>query len=185
MQKTTNAGFLKRIGAMLLDCSIYFVIITIPLCFIMLGFSSEMPVLTTLNAVAYVFVVFFLGGVLHLVYAVYFISNLGGTLGKLAFGLRIVDQKTGKYIDKKTAFYRAFAGYTFSSQLFGLGYLQILRNTKNLAWHDELFNTKVVTKASPILGVGLLIISSIMFVILVGFILTSLVTSPALNTIFQ
>ena len=109
----------------------------------------------------------FIGGVIQIFYHVYFVTNYGGAIGKLLFGLKIVDANTNELIDKKRALYRYIAGYPFSGVFFGLGFFRIIKHENNLAWHDELFNTKVVGSNKDAMGYLSLFMLLIVFIALV------------------
>ena len=126
-----------------------------------LGYFS---VTSSLNLICYVIGFLLVFGLIRLGYSIYFISHFGGTLGKLIFNLKIVDNNTNELISNKRAFYRLFIGYAFSFQFVAWGFLRIIKNSNKLTWHDELFDTKVVSKGSAFSGVitfvGLLILTS-------------------------
>ncbi len=161
--QSNNAGFLVRLFATLTDSLIELFIFVLGLYGFILMLNVENFVTSTLNLLLYFLLFILLTGVIRLYYTLYFISNFGGTIGKLLFNLNIVDSITGEYISMKRAFYRSFIGYAFSMQFFGWGFLRILKSANNkLAWHDELFNTKVISKGTSISGfmvfIGLLML---------------------------
>jgi len=75
----------------------------------------------------------------------YLTSKFGGNLGKLLTGLKVVS-KNGSYLPFKKALFRATIGYTFSTLLFGLGYLNIITDFQKRAWHDKTIGSYVVKK---------------------------------------
>ena len=94
-----KASVLHRLIAGMIDFSILFIIILLPVFYLL---SAEIP-MQLLNRL--VFVIFFL-----IVYSLLYpfiisllVSRLGGTLGKMFTGTRIVDNE-----DRKLSFKRAF-----------------------------------------------------------------------------
>jgi uncharacterized RDD family membrane protein YckC len=69
----------------------------------------------------------------------------GATIGKLAFGLRIVDHKGRVPIGLSRAFLR-LAAYSVSSVTLGMGHLLIVLRPDRRALHDILAGTWVVKK---------------------------------------
>ena len=140
------AGYQRRFVAYLIDVLIITNVLTLPLILIALGFKNELPEYTVLNFVSYLLAIVFLSGLLKTLYHVYFISTYGATPGKLLLGIEIVESDNNKWLDKKLAFYRYIAGYSFSIQFFGYGFFKMIKHPQNLAWHDQLFNTRVILK---------------------------------------
>ena len=70
----------------------------------------------------------------------------GQTLGKMAFGLRVV-KKNGKRISILDALLRNVFGYTIS-QIFLLGYVWAALDRERQAWHDKMAGTVVVDERS-------------------------------------
>lgn len=83
----------------------------------------------------------------YVVYALinaYLTSKLGGTIGKMIVGTKVVDH-SGKLISFKMAVFRNIIGYTVSGTIAYLGFIWILVDKKNhRAWHDLIANTYVV-----------------------------------------
>ncbi len=190
-----NAGFLRRFIAYYIDLLIYLVLFTVPFYLMLKEAVNKVNTFvpkpyvgqdTTdilelvanfapfINIFVFACVFFLLGAIAWLFYQVYFVSHFGGTIGKLVCGLRIKDSRTDANLDSKTAFYRSYPGYMFSSAFFGLGYLRIIKNDQNLAWHDELFNTKVVKEGSILPGVISFVLLAVILGSLIGVIFTIL-----------
>ena len=131
------------------------------------------------SRIALIACIFILYNILMIIYTLFFVGKFGGTLGKLLFGMKIVDRDSGEAIGIKRAFLRTYLGYTFSSQFFGLGYWRIVKHPEKLAWHDELFNTKVVITRGPLLG----IIVSIVFPVLSAIVIYNVIASVLLPSI--
>lgn len=92
-------------------------------------------------------------------YYVILTNKFGGTVGKLIFQLRVVEENSTKFIDKKTAFYRTVLGYIFSGKFFGLGFYQTIRHKDKRAWHDELFETRVISIKDSWMGYAVFALS--------------------------
>lgn len=151
-----NGGLLIRFIAYMIDVLLFSVLFFAPLYLLLTGLEDRMmadPVGPIINIVTFVILFVLLWGVLFVLYQVFFISKFGGTLGKLACGMKVHDYDSGEKLDKKTAFYRFTAGYAFSSGFFGLGFWRIIKHDQNLGWHDELFGTKVEKTSSFIPGI--------------------------------
>jgi len=179
--KSNNAGFGIRLFSTLIDSLIEITLFVLGLYSFVLMLSIDNFVASTLNFVLYIILFIFSFGILRLVYSIYFISIFGGTLGKLIFNLKIVDQQTEQLISKKRAFYRLLIGYAFSVQFIGLGFFRIIKNSNKLGWHDELFNTKVIVKGSPYSGVVMFVSLLLLVMFLMSRIVTSLENSKYLD----
>jgi len=168
-----NGKFIERLLANILDFQIITAVILIP---------SLLPRMLTGRSVLdmsmffYYVSVFLLSAPLGALYSTILISKFGGTLGKLLFGLRVENRDSNELIDKKRAFYRSTLGYIFSGQIFGLGFWRIIRNEENLAWHDELFFTKVLKHKKGVLGYVAILIMFVLLGALIFFIFQSMAT---------
>jgi uncharacterized RDD family membrane protein YckC len=67
----------------------------------------------------------------------------GGTPGKLAMRMRIVDAKTEKPISDYQIFLRV-GGYFVSGTVFGLGFIWIAFSKRRQGWHDYIAGTAVI-----------------------------------------
>lgn len=165
MGEHITAGFFRRFFATLLDMQIFLVLVSLPALYLLgvlvgdisqAGLESALIIRNVANLITYIFVAMLFGQIVFMALSIYFITKYGGTLSKLLFGLRIVNQSNTN-LDLKTAMYRTLVGYAFSSAFCGLGYFRMLRTkNSNLAWHDELFNTKVVINKSPFIGIAVM-----------------------------
>jgi uncharacterized RDD family membrane protein YckC len=81
-------------------------------------------------------------GFLALVYAVYFTGTTGQTLGKLVYGLRVVDTG-GRPPGYLRAAGRAALG-TLGVVVAGLGLLPVLFDPARRAFHDRVLHTRVI-----------------------------------------
>jgi len=171
-----TAGFFRRYFATMLDFSINMSISFVP--FLFTTFSvveayikspSSFNVISLILPIVFLFImpigIFF--------YSWYFTHKFGGTIGKILFVLRIVDEG-GSYIDKSTAFWRMTAGRAVSSSFFGLGYFWAFRKKEDLTWHDRFLGTKVLTVGNPIWGIVALVLLKILFVVLSVYFITGI-----------
>jgi uncharacterized RDD family membrane protein YckC len=154
----TNAGFLRRFFATITDSLLSLSVIA--LCYLIFAsiVSGKEIVSLVVNGVTVLFTYYAIVPVLIVLINAYLIAHFGGTIGKLLFGIRIVDYTTNEHISMKTALWRMTAGYAFSGVLLCLGFWRIISNPEKLGYHDDLFNTKVVKVASPAAGVLSLLI---------------------------
>jgi len=79
---------------------------------------------------------------LALVYAVYFTGTTGQTLGKIVFGLRVVDT-AGRPPGYLCAAGRAALG-SAGVVLAGLGLVPVLFDPARRAFHDRVLHTRVI-----------------------------------------
>lgn len=163
----TNAGFFPRSLAIMFDNFfnnlILFVIPTYFFAQQLRKFETVDPILPIVNFITYFFVAILFGSLIVAAYNIYFTARFGGSLGKIIFGLKILDRDTDNFIDYKTVLYRMLVGYSFSGAFFGLGFLRVIKNSNNLAWHDELFNTRVSKTGSIVFGVLALLLTMAIF----------------------
>ena len=174
MDKSKTAGFFRRYFAQVLDTFIGMSITIVP--FFVLTFSAVTAYIKSpmeLNPLSLVppVALLFLMPIVIFFYSWYFTHKFGGTIGKLLFGLRIVDG-SGAYIDKATAFWRMTVGYTISSTFLGLGYFWAFRKKEDLTWHDRFLGTKVLTVGKPIWGIVALVLLKILFIVLLVYFVT-------------
>ena len=72
-------------------------------------------------------------------------DSLGGTLGKRAVGIRVVDERTGDVPGFGSGFIRTLVSIG-SGLALGLGYLWAAWDDKGQTWHDKAAGTLVVRK---------------------------------------
>ena len=78
------------------------------------------------------------------VYQVIMDVKFGGTIGKLALGLRVQNADTGANLSWLEAFLREVVGRVLSSLVLGLGYLWVIWDPKKQGWHDKIAKSVVV-----------------------------------------
>ncbi len=154
-----NAGFFHRFLALLIDLFLlFFIFLILPIyIFTNITSSQDYPLLL-INGLIFIIIIYMLSAVFYVIYVTFFTSKFGGTPGKLLTSLRVIDYESNNYLSIKTSFIRVAIGYVFSAQFFGLGFLRIIKNPEKLAWHDELFGTKVIKKGSILPGLFLLLL---------------------------
>ena len=72
---------------------------------------------------------------------------MGGTLGKRAFGLRVVSKEFGRP-DWATVLFREVIGRIIVAGLFFVGYLWVAVDRRKQGWHDKIADTFVVKKVA-------------------------------------
>jgi uncharacterized RDD family membrane protein YckC len=149
----TNAGYLKRFLAQLIDVVLSFLIDILAILVILTLLPKSFDLTNLINAITAVIFVIVVLIYLNLYYVVYTTSRFGGPLGKLLMGLKVVDYDSDQNISQKLAFFRTTIGYAFSGTFLGLGYFKIISHPQKLAWHDELFGTKVIQHESSMWGI--------------------------------
>lgn len=66
------------------------------------------------------------------------------TLGKLILNMKVVNRRTGKDLSFFDMLFRESIGKFISAAFFALGYIWIMIDNENRAWHDLVFGTLVV-----------------------------------------
>ena len=85
------------------------------------------------------------GLVLGFGYSVLFTGLRGQTLGKMVFGIMVVDE-LGDLPGLRRAFVREVPGKLISFLVLGLGFLWIAWDERKQGWHDKIAKTYVVRK---------------------------------------
>ncbi|OGY26800.1 MAG: hypothetical protein A2Z11_02145 [Candidatus Woykebacteria bacterium RBG_16_43_9] len=80
---------------------------------------------------------------IQIAYFVGLTGAYGATLGKMVFGLRVLDSN-GQKISFEKAALREIIGKWVSGLVFGLGYLWVAFDNKKQGWHDKIASTYVV-----------------------------------------
>jgi uncharacterized RDD family membrane protein YckC len=83
-------------------------------------------------------------GLLAPAYAVFMLVKYGATLGKMAMGIRVQNESTGKNLTVVEAILRELVGKFVSSIALGLGYFWMLWDPKKQTWHDKFAKSIVV-----------------------------------------
>lgn len=146
IKKNQKAGLFIRFVALFIDILI---ISVLELLYFEVLFSLNS--LEDYTKFLFFYIIFTLWGIMiYLLYVALFTSNFGGTIGKLATGLRVVDDH-GNYLSDKRSIFRHTIGYFVSTIMLGFGYLYI---------HDRTSHTEVylVDKRMQKIGVIVLMI---------------------------
>jgi len=88
------------------------------------------------------FYLFVLPFTIPIVYNVFFLARYGATLGKMAFGLRVVTS-TGNRVSAWRALGRYFAEMISALVLY-IGYLVAAFDEERRTWHDQICDTRVI-----------------------------------------
>lgn len=66
------------------------------------------------------------------------------TLGKLVLNMKVVNRRTGKNLSFLDMLFRESLGKFVSGAFFAIGFIWIMIDNENRAWHDMIFGTMVV-----------------------------------------
>ena len=83
--------------------------------------------------------------ILSMLYFVVMTVMFGGTLGKMAMKIKVVDEN-GANIGWGAGVLREVVGKFISAIVIGLGYLWVAFDAKKQGWHDKIAKTYVVYK---------------------------------------
>lgn len=126
----TYASFLQRMGGAMIDCAIFVLILGF--------FTKDIQSYPSLVAV-YTSIAIAIALILLVVVSV----RYSGSPGKLLLNCQIVDAETGNPISVRQGFRRSL-GLSLTLLSFGIGFLWILFDKKNQAFHDKFAGTIVV-----------------------------------------
>ncbi len=146
------AGFWQRFGAYLLDYLIVLVVAGIPAILVaLITYEAERPAVHTFftqdqedAAVATAEGAFAVVGLVITIVYLYIGNSFGGTLGKRAFGLRVVSASDGGNIGLERGLNRIFV-YPLGS-IAGVGWLWMVGDDQKQTWHDKAAGSIVVRK---------------------------------------
>jgi uncharacterized RDD family membrane protein YckC len=147
MEKVENAGFGSRALAWLIDMAalaiLSFVLTLIFSGVVTIGSGTDSTILGILTTTA-AFLLAAINLVLQFLYFGLLWSRSGQSFGMTVMNIR-VNRPDGHTLP---SFFRAglrgSIGYWISGLIFGLGYLWALFDSNNEAWHDKIFDTRVV-----------------------------------------
>jgi uncharacterized RDD family membrane protein YckC len=134
------AHFYQRVLATLLDAFLTFALTT-PFSYLL-----DVLVLPELDTASQLFVydlfTFLLfSGLIVFSFAIC-LERFGGTPGKLLLGLKVLDQHTGEYLNRRQAGLRIIASWL--SILTGIGVLLIIFDKHKQAAHDKIMHSIVI-----------------------------------------
>ncbi|SEH95211.1 Uncharacterized membrane protein YckC, RDD family [Rheinheimera pacifica] len=137
MDNKEYAGFWIRLGAVLIDMVILFIVLFIPLSFI---YGEEYWLG---DKFVYGFWDIMLSYVFPFIATIWFWLRFLGTPGKMAAKLEIVDATTGNKMSTGQAIGRYFA-YILAALPLGLGFIWVGIDKRKQGWHDKLAGTVVL-----------------------------------------
>ena len=137
MDNKEYAGFWIRLGAVLIDMVVIFIVLLVPLSFI---YGEEYWLG---DKFIYGFWDVMLSYVVPFVATIWFWLRFLGTPGKMATKLEIVDATTGNKMSTGQAIGRYFA-YIIATLPFCLGFIWIGIDKRKQGWHDKLAGTVVL-----------------------------------------
>lgn len=136
MAGATPAGLPRRLMAILYDSLVIAAVLIVAALPPVLITGGVMP-----NPALRLVFQLYLAGVMFLFFGWFWVHG-GQTVGMRAWRLRVEGQQ-GQSIGWRTAFVR-FVGAAPSAALLGMGYLWLLFDPQQRAWHDRLSGTRVV-----------------------------------------
>lgn len=134
------ASFNRRVLATLLDAFLTFALTT------PVGYLLDVLILPELHTASLLFAYDLFGfllfsGLIVLGFAIC-LERFGGTPGKLLLDLKVLDQHTGEYLDRRQAALRIIASWL--SMLSGIGVLMVIFDKHKQAAHDKIMHTIVI-----------------------------------------
>lgn len=85
--------------------------------------------------------------VVGVLYYAYMTHKFGGTVGKILTGLTVTNG-AGQRLSFKRSLFRHIIGYQFSSLVFGLGFLSVIKDPQKQGWHDKAVGSRVLVTAT-------------------------------------
>ncbi|QPG04675.1 RDD family protein [Salinimonas marina] len=134
----TPAGFILRFLAVVLDCLLFFLFVTVPVALVSGTISlagSDNPIWMNIG----------LGYLLPFIITLWFWQKYLGTPGKLMMGIQIVDMRTGRKPSVFKSTLRYFA-YLVSIAPFFLGFIWIAFDKNKRGFHDYISGTAVIKR---------------------------------------
>lgn len=110
---------------------------------IMVMFAYMISVVNTFDD-AYGSDISFLLGFVTLMMIHLAIMTRSTTIGKLVLNMKVVNRRTGKDLSFIEMVFREFLGKWISLIFFAIGFIWIMVDNENRAWHDMIFGTMVV-----------------------------------------
>ena len=134
-QAITNATFQRRLAAMFYDSLLLFALLMVSALPVVLIAGENSSFFKSPLYTLYLYSISF-------VFYGWFWTSGGQTLGMRSWKIRVV-RNDGQSLGWDSALMR-FLLATISLTLFGLGFLWILFDRDNLAWHDQLSKTRII-----------------------------------------
>jgi uncharacterized RDD family membrane protein YckC len=133
--ETLNPGLIRRLVAMLYDGLLLVALQLVATALITLPLGNP-------SGISLLAFQFFLFEIIPLLFFTWFWTRGGQTLGMRAWRLKLVRMDGGE-VTWSDAFKRHFAAL-LSFLVFGLGFIWVLVDAENLAWHDRLSQTRLL-----------------------------------------
>ena len=143
------ASFFSRFIATIVD-SFFFVIIIYGLVYVIFGGAIFIPdesgqspyqILEGTSLITYIII----NNILPVIIVIWFWIKYKGTPGKLIMNIQVIDEESGSSLTIGKSILR-YIGYLVSTIPLGLGYLWVLFDKKNRAWHDMIAGSVVIKK---------------------------------------
>lgn len=177
--KMQKAGFLIRFLASCIDGLFILTLFLIAIWMIDLGNKGIRDFfLIFLGLLVFLFFFYFL----RVIYFSLTTSFFGGTLGKLAAGLEVVDEK-GRRLKLARSFFRHLIGYPLAGSFLGLGFFWIIRDQNKQGWHDQLTGSYVVVKRKS--GAILALLFLFLFLIFDGYMVVKITEGLQNNQVLK
>jgi uncharacterized RDD family membrane protein YckC len=138
------AGFWLRVAASLID-TVLVLLITVPLLLAVYGGSPALMSSSGFAAIPNLLISY----VAPAIAVIAFWVARQATPGKMVFGARIVDARTGNSLTVRQSIGR-YLGYFVSTIPFGLGLIWVAFDPRKQGWHDKLAGTVVVRPRSRV-----------------------------------
>ncbi len=156
--KKIASGWMRLIAA-IIDSTLWFLFFLILINWI----SRANDLQPLLDSLLSTIIILLISYVLWQIVQALLTSKLGGSIGKLITGIKVVNQ-SGKTLTFKRALFREQIGKATSSLFFGLGYFWIIIDDKNQGWHDMVTGSKVVKEGKYGIGLGILGLASLFII---------------------
>ncbi len=124
--------------------------------------STSTDTAIMLNRLSLCVVMFMVYPIVYIFLYSFLISRFGGTIGKLAIGIKVV-LADGQFLSFWRSFFRDRIAYIVSGVLLWLGFIWILVDKERRAWHDQIAGSYVVTSNKKLAFLGVIVLAAILF----------------------
>ncbi|KKQ92101.1 MAG: Membrane protein [Microgenomates group bacterium GW2011_GWC1_39_7b] len=126
-------------------------------------FSTSTDTVSMLNRLSlYVVLLIMVYPIVYIFLSSFLVSRFGGTVGKLATGIKVV-LADGQLLSFWKAFFRDRIAYIVSGVLLWLGFIWILVDKERRTWHDQIVDSYVVTGNKKLAFLGVVVLAAIIF----------------------
>ena len=140
-----SAGFWIRAAALIIDIIIINVL-TMPVSRLFEPDATDVAGLEVSGYLRQAWPGILLGFLFNFLYYGFFYTKMGATPGKLALGIQVTKDGSGRYLTWGETFIRQIPGQLVSSVLLGIGYLMVAFRSDRKALHDLIVKSRVVYK---------------------------------------